>query len=48
MLVEVQVTVRGSRQAIWAAITSIENASEMISGIDKIEASKSPQTGSSD
>jgi len=30
VLVEAQVTVKGSRAAIWAAITSIENAAEII------------------
>ena len=33
MIVEAQVTINGSRAAIWAAITNIENASETISGI---------------
>ena len=28
MLVEAQVTIKGSKAAIWAAITNIENASE--------------------
>jgi len=37
MLVEAQVTINGSRAAIWAAITNIENASETISGIENIE-----------
>ena len=31
MLVEAQVTINGSKAAIWAAITNIENASETIS-----------------
>ena len=30
MLVEAQVTVNGSKAAIWAAITNIENAAEII------------------
>jgi len=37
MLVEAQVTINGSRAAVWAAITNIENASEIISGIENIE-----------
>ena len=37
MLVEAQVTINGSRAAIWAAITDIANASEIISGIENIE-----------
>ena len=45
MLVEAQVTVNGSRAAIWAAITNIENASEIISGIEKIEVIEKPANG---
>ena len=37
MIVEAQVTINGSKAAIWAAITNIENASETISGIKNIE-----------
>ena len=32
MLVEAQVTINGSKAAIWSAITNIENAAEIISG----------------
>jgi hypothetical protein len=45
MLVEVQITINGSKEAIWAAITGIENASEIISGIDKIEVLERPAHG---
>ena len=45
MLVEVQVAIKGSREAVWAAITNIENASEIISGIQKIEVLEKPATG---
>jgi len=45
MLVEAQVTVSGSRAAIWAAITNIEDASEIISGIEKIEVLEKPANG---
>lgn len=45
MIVEAQVTIKGSRAAIWAAITDIENASETISGIDDIEVLEKPATG---
>jgi len=45
MLVEVQVTINGSRAAIWAAITDIENASKTISGIDNIEVLEKPANG---
>lgn len=45
MLVEVQVTINGPKAAIWAAITNIENAAEIISGIDKIEVLEKPAAG---
>ncbi len=45
MLVEVQVTIAGSKDAIWSAITNIEGAAEIISGIDKIEVLDKPATG---
>jgi hypothetical protein len=45
MIVEAQVTVNGSRAAIWAAITDIENAAEIISGIEKIEVLEKPANG---
>ena len=45
MLVEVQVTINGSKAATWAAITNIENASEIISGIEKIEVIEKPAKG---
>jgi hypothetical protein len=45
MLVEVKVSINGSRAAIWAAITDIENASETISGIDNIEVLEKPANG---
>ncbi len=45
MLVEAQVTINGSKAAIWAAITNIENASEIISGIQKIEVLEKPPSG---
>jgi hypothetical protein len=45
MLVEVQVTINGSRAATWAAATDIENASKTISGIDKIEVLEKPASG---
>ena len=45
MLVEVQVTINGSKAAIWAAITNIENASEIISGIENIEVIEKPAYG---
>ena len=45
MIVEAQVTIKGSRAAIWAAITNIENASGIISGIQKIEVVEKPASG---
>src|SRR5262245_18571915 len=45
MLVEAQVTINGSRDAVWAAITNIENASETISGIEDIEVLETPANG---
>src|SRR6266481_7436844 len=45
MIVEAQVTINGSKAAIWAAITNIENAAETISGIEKIEVVEKPANG---
>jgi carbon monoxide dehydrogenase subunit G len=46
MIVEAEVTINGSKASLWAAITNIENASEIISGIENIEVLKNRQTGS--
>ena len=45
MLVEVQVTIKGSRAAVWAAITDIEHAADAISGIETIEVVEKPANG---
>src|SRR5580765_1305047 len=45
MIVEARVTINGSKAAIWAAITNIENASEIIRGIEKIEVVEKPSNG---
>lgn len=45
MIVEAQVTINGSKLAVWAAITDIENASEIINGIEKIEVVEKPANG---
>ena len=45
MIVEAQVTINGSKAAIWAAITNIANASEIISGIETIEVLEKPANG---
>jgi len=45
VLVEVQVTINGSKAAIWAAIIDIENAAEIISGIERVEVLEKPASG---
>ena len=45
MMVEVQVSINGSRAAIWAAISNIENASEPISGIERMGVLEKPANG---
>jgi hypothetical protein len=45
MIVEAQVAINGSKAAVWAAITNIENATEIISGIEKIEVVEKPANG---
>ncbi len=45
MLVEAQVSINGSKAATWAAITNIENAAEIISGIENIEVVEKPANG---
>lgn len=45
MIVEVQVTINGSKAAIWAAITNIENAAKTVSGIENIEVLEKPANG---
>lgn len=45
MLVEAQVTINGSKDAIWATITDIENASETVSGIERVEILERPESG---
>jgi hypothetical protein len=45
MLVEAQVIINGSKAAIWTAITNIENAAEIISGIENIEIVEKPANG---
>jgi hypothetical protein len=45
VVVEAQVTISGSKAAIWAAITDIANASETISGIERIEVIEKPARG---
>jgi len=45
MIVEAQVTINRSKAAIWAAITNIANASDIISGIEHIEVLEKPAHG---
>ena len=45
MLVEAQVTINGSRAAVWALITDIENAPDIISGVEKVEVLEKPVNG---
>jgi hypothetical protein len=45
VIVEAQVIINGSKAAIWAAITDIENAAETIRGIERIEVVEKPANG---
>ena len=45
MLVEVQVTIAATREAVWGAITDIEHAAKIISGIEQIEILDQPASG---
>jgi len=45
MIVEAQVTINGSKAAVWAAITNIEHAADTISGIKSIEVVEKPANG---
>jgi len=44
MTVEAQVTINGTKAAVWAAMTNIADAAEIISGIEKIEVVERPAT----
>jgi len=45
MIVEAHVTINGSKTAIWAAMTDIENAAKILSGVEKIEVVEKPANG---
>jgi uncharacterized protein YndB with AHSA1/START domain len=45
MIVEAQVTINGPKAAVWAAITNIEHAAEIIRGIEKIDIVEKPANG---
>ncbi len=43
--VEAEVTINGTRGAIWAVISNIQEASQFINGIEKIEVLEKPAKG---
>jgi uncharacterized membrane protein len=45
MNVEAQVTINAPKEAIWAVVTNIENATQNISSIEKIEVLEKPASG---
>ena len=45
MAVEEQVIIQGSKSAVWSAITDIQHAADIISGIEKIEIVNRPAKG---
>jgi hypothetical protein len=45
MLVEAQININASRSAVWAAMTNIENAADILSGVEKIEVVEKPANG---
>lgn len=42
MIVQAQITIKGTRTEAWPVITNIRNASEIISGIERIEILNEP------
>src|SRR5262245_30304156 len=45
MFVEEQVTINGSKAAVWAVITDIDKAADIMSGVEKIEILEEPADG---
>jgi hypothetical protein len=45
VIVEAQVTIQGSKAAIWAAMTDIEHAATILSGVKSIEMVDKPASG---
>ncbi|WP_395398974.1 hypothetical protein ACHMW6_19120 [Pseudoduganella sp. UC29_106] len=45
MIVDAQLNINGSRPAVWAAISDIENAAKIISGILSVEIVNKPADG---
>lgn len=45
MIVEAQISIKGSKAAVWTAITDIRGATEIIKGVEKIEILNEPPNG---
>lgn len=45
MLVDAQIDISAPRAAVWAAIADIQNASEILSGIERVEVVEKPARG---
>lgn len=45
MLVSAHLPINATKPALWAAITNIENAAQIITGIEKIEIVEKPASG---
>jgi len=45
MLVEAHVNINGSKAAVWAVMTDIENAADIMRGVEKIEILERPADG---
>lgn len=45
MIVEERVTIRGSKESVWSAISNIEGSERIISGVEKIEVLERPSNG---
>lgn len=45
MIVDVQVNIKGSKAAVWAALADFDRYAEFISGIEKIEILERPANG---
>lgn len=45
MLVESKININGSKEAVWALMTDIENAADIFGGVEKIEIVERPADG---
>ena len=45
MLVEAKINIAASRSAVWTVITDIENAADILSGVEKVEIVEKPASG---